>query len=109
MKVMEYFICSTSQISNGSEFQVQTTDYSELLSFFERNDNIFAALIEDGDPYVSRATRHFVAYTMGREMFKDTPYRFVKQLVLQKPTWWTDSNGTYYPVVYYIFEVLKNG
>lgn len=78
---------------------------------FDRHDNFYIAMLEDGDPYQSRSSRHFVAYVTGTDitLFDNAPYRFVTQLQIQKPTWWNDANGPYYPPTYYIFEVLKNG
>jgi hypothetical protein len=109
MQIMERPMTGISGLISGNTIGVTTKKNSQILDVFSRDDNIFMSLLEEGDISV---VRNFVvaASHTNIDHLQQKPFRFITRMQTQQPSYWTPANGyhsVYYPVNYYIFEVLQ--
>ena len=109
MQIIEKPMAHVSNLNNGYTIGITTKKNSEILDVFSRDDQIYMAMLEEGDTTVVRNFIVAGAYT-DIDHLQQKPYRFITRMWTQKPSYWTPANGyhsVYYPVNYYIFEVLQ--
>jgi hypothetical protein len=105
MIIREHYLAATSQC-NATRVTINVADISEVLGVFARGDVLYLSTLEDEK---SEIKNHRTFLTMGMGVSGEldiAPYRFIGHFKTEQPSWWNQNNGTFWPMIYYVFEVL---